>query len=115
MKAKLAATIVVLALLVTGLAASVGCDTLSSGANVYLENVTMAMDGRPISGLPSQKANVGLKVSVNKVNISTSGQDTVIKLSPSGATIVVGPNGVTVTGVDPSQIQIEWQGAEQSK
>ena len=115
MKANLAATIVVLALLITGLAASVGCGALSTGANVHLENVTMTMDGRAISGLPSQKANVGLKVSVSKVNISTSGQDTVIKLSPSGATIVVGPNGVTVTGVEPNQIQIEWQDAGQSE
>ena len=111
MKTTLAAKIALLALLVFGLAASLGCESLT-GAEVYLEGVTMSMDGKTISGLPSQKADVALKVSVKKVSISTTGEDTVIKLSPSGATITVGPDGISISGLEPEQIEMKWQDTE---
>ena len=111
MKTSLATRIALLFMLIAGLAVSLGCDSLT-GAQVYLEGVTMSMDGKVISGLPSQKADVALKVSVKKVSISTSGSDTVIKLSPSGATIVVGPDGITISGLEPEQIEMKWQDTE---
>ena len=111
MKTTPVAKIALLALLVFGLTASLGCESLT-GAEVYLEGVTMSMDGRTISGLPSQKADVALKVSVKKVSISRIGEDTVIKLSPSGATIVTGPDGISISGLEPEQIEMQWQDTE---
>jgi hypothetical protein len=109
MKTNLVTTIALLGLLILGLTASFGCDALGIGTEVHLEGVTMSMDGKIISGLPSQKADVIFKASTSQINISTSGQDTVIKLSPADATIVIGPNGVSITGVDSTKIQIKWQ------
>jgi len=111
MKTNLATRIALLLMLVAGLAVSLGCDSLT-GAEVYLEDVTMSMDGKTISGLPSQKADVALKVSVKKVSISASGDDTVIRLSPSGAVITVGPDGIAITGLEPEQIEMKWQDTE---
>ncbi len=115
MKTNLAARIALLLLLVAGLTANLGCDTARGGAEICLEGVStgaLSMTGKTITGLPSEKLNVVLKVSAKKVNISTSGSDTVIKLSPSGATIVVGPDGITISGVEPDQIEMKWQDTE---
>ncbi len=111
MKTSLTTRIALLLMLIAGLTVSLGCESIT-GAQVYLEGVTMSMDGKVISGLPSQKADVALKVSVKKVSISTSGSDTVIRLSPSGATIVVGPDGITISGLEPEQIEMNWQDTE---
>lgn len=115
MRTNMATTIALLALFVFGMAANLGCDSIGVGTEVLLEGVTMHMDGKLISGLPAQKADIILKVTANKISISTSGSDTVIRLIPSDATIVIGPNGVSVTGIDPSKIQIKWQDTEQAK
>ena len=112
MKTNLAAKIALLVLLIAGLTGNLGCDSIRTGAKVYLEGITMSMEGKTISGLPSQMADVELKVSVDKVSIGIVGQDTVIKLSPSGATIVVGPDGIAITGLEPEQIEMHWQDTE---
>ena len=115
MRTKLTTAIALLALFVFGMTASLGCDSIGVGTEVLLEGVTMHMDGKLISGLPAQKADISLKVTADKISISTSGSDTVIKLIPSDAIIVIGPNGVSITGIDPSKMQIKWQSTEQSK
>ena len=115
MKRALATKIALLMLLTAGLTATLGCDATTHGADIYLEGVstgTMSMGGKTISGLPSQKTNVVLKLSASKVNIRTSDEETIIELSPSGASIVIGPDGISVDGVEPDQIEIEWQTTE---
>ena len=105
----------ILALFIMPLALSLGCGTGAGCADVYLEGVTigsLSVEGKPLSGLPSQKVDVVLNVNANRVTISTSGADTIITLSPSNATIVSTPNGITFTGVKPEQVEIEWQSTE---
>ncbi|MBN2462399.1 MAG: hypothetical protein JXB43_02225 [Dehalococcoidia bacterium] len=107
-------TVFALAALVTlGLIANLGCGSTGC-ADVYLEGVTigsMSFEGKPLSGLPSQKVDIVLNVNANRVTISTNGEDTTITLSPSSAVIVSSPNGITFTGVKPEQIEIKWQAA----
>jgi hypothetical protein len=113
MKTNLVTVLALVTLLTLGLIASLGCGT--TGADVYLEGVSIgsvSVEGKPVSGLPSQKVNVILNVNANKITISTVGEDTTIKLSPSNATIVSGPNGISFNGVKPEQVQIKWQNSE---
>jgi hypothetical protein len=109
MKTNMAAMVAVLGLITLGLSANLSCTT--SGANVYLEGVTIGsvtVEGKPVTGLPSQTVNIVLKVNATQVNISSAGDQTTIKLSPSNATIVTGPNGTSFTGVKPEQVEIQW-------
>jgi hypothetical protein len=113
MKTHMAATLAVLGLITLGLFANIGCAT--TGADVYLEGVTIGsvtVEGKPVSGLPSQTVNIVLKVNAKQINISTAGGQTTIKLSPSNATIVTGPNGTSFTGVKPEQVEIQWPGTQ---
>jgi hypothetical protein len=90
-----------------------GCDDalVRGGADVVLEGVSVgsvSMEGKPVSGLPSQKVNLVLKVSTNQVVVNTSGGKTTIKLNPSGASVVITSEGTTFSGVKPDQVQIQW-------
>jgi hypothetical protein len=114
MKTNLVTVLALAALVTLGLIANLGCGSAGC-ADVYLEGVTigsMSIEGKPLSGLPSQKVDVVLNVNANRITVSTNGQDTTIKLSPSNAIIVSSPNGITFTGVKPEQIDIKWQGTE---
>jgi len=108
--------IALLALLITGLAAGLGCDAAQgSGAEIWLEGVntgSMSADGKPISGLPSQQANIVLKVSAKKITISTAGDDTILDLSPSGGSIIVSPDGISLVGIDQDKIELKWETTE---
>jgi hypothetical protein len=114
MKTNMAVVLAVLGLVTVGLFANLGCT--SSGADVYLENVTigsLTIEGKPLTGLPSQTVNVVLNVDAKQINVSTVGGQTNIKLSPSNATVVIGPNGTSFTGVKPEQVKIQWPATEQ--
>jgi hypothetical protein len=92
-------------------ATSIGCDSYG-GADVYLENVnigSVSVDGKPVSGLPTQKLNILLKTGANKVMVSQTSGKTTIKLEPSGAVITSSTEGITFTGVDSSQIEFKWE------
>ena len=113
MKSKLIFSLAALGLVALGLFGSLGCT--SSGANVYLEGVTigsLTVEGKPLTGLPSQTVNVVLKVNAKQINVSTVGGQTNIKLSPSYATVIIGPNGTSFTGVKPEQVEIQWPSTE---
>jgi len=114
MKTNMAVMLAVLGLATLGLFANLGCT--SSGADVYLEGVTigsLTVEGKPLTGLPSQTVNVVLNVDAKQINVSTVGGQTNIKLSPSNATVIIGPNGTSFTGVKPEQVKIQWPATEQ--
>lgn len=105
MKPTLAAEVALLVLLVVGLAVNLGCT--AGGADIYIEGVSIgsvSIEGKPVTGLPSQTVNLVLKVGANKVTISEAGGKTTIKCSPSGATVVSSPDGISFTGVGSGQI-----------
>jgi len=116
MKITLITKIALLGLLIIGLAAGLGCDAArGGGAEIWLEGVNtgaMSADGKPISGLPSQQANIVLKVSAKKINVSTSGDDTILDLSPSGGSIIISPDGISLVGIDPDKIEMKWETTE---
>ena len=114
MKKNLVTVLALTVLITVGLIANLSCGSAGC-ADVYLEGVTigsMSVEGKPLSGLPSQKVDVVLNVNANRITISTNGEDITIKLSPSNAIIVSSPNGITFTGVKPEQIDIKWQGTD---
>ena len=113
MKSKLPLSLAVFGLAALGMFGSLGCT--SSGADVYLEGVTigsLTVEGKPLTGLPSQTVNVVLNVNAKQINVSTVGGQTNIKLSPSNATVIIGPNGTSFTGVKPEQVEIQWPSTE---
>ena len=115
MKTSPATKIAILMLLVAGLFTSLGCETARGGAEIWIEGAStgeISMKGTPITGLPSQKVDLVLKVAAKKVNISTTDTETIIEMSPSGGLIVIGPDGMSITGVEPDQMEMRWQGAE---
>ena len=88
-----------------------GCGTYG-GADVYLENVnigSVSVEGKPVTGLPTQKVNIVLKTSASKITVSQASGNTTIKLLPSEAIIVSGANGISFTGVKPEQVEIKWE------
>ncbi len=91
------------------------CEAAGIGTTVRLEGVSMYLDGKVISGLPSQKADVVLKVPLSEISISSTGTETTIKLKPSDATIIVKSDGVSISGVDAQKVKIEWRDTNQSK
>ena len=114
MKTNMAVMLAVLGLATLGLFANLGCT--SSGADVYLEGVSigsLTVEGKPVTGLPSQTVNIVLNVDAKQINVSTVGGQTNIKLSPSNATVIIGPNGTSFTGVKPEQVKIQWPATEQ--
>ena len=119
MKKNLGIKIALLLLLISGLIASLGCgDVVRGGAKVVLEGVSvgsMALEGKPLQGLPSQKVNIVLKVSANEVRVKYANNETIITLKPSGATVVIGSAGASFTGIESDQVEIEWQTEESEK
>lgn len=88
------------------------CNAVGIGTEVRLEGVSMYLDGKLISGLPSQKADIVLNVPLSGITISSAGSETIIKLKPGDAAITLKPDGISITGIDPQKIKIEWQSVE---
>ena len=101
--------IIVSILLTMTVAFNTGCNV--GGANISLEGLslgTVTMDGKPVAGLPSNKINLSLEVSARKVLVNTTAEGTILTLVPSEATIEIKANGVSIKGVKPEQIKVEW-------
>ncbi|HIE17693.1 MAG TPA: hypothetical protein EYP71_05810 [Dehalococcoidia bacterium] len=97
-----------------GTAISLGCGTAGS-VDIYLEGVSIgsiSIEGKPVTGLPSQDVNLVLKVDADRITISTAGGVTTIRVSPSGATIISSPDGITFTGIEPEQVELRWRSTE---
>jgi hypothetical protein len=101
------------------LVSALGCDgAVRGGANIILEDVSvgsLSTEGKPVTGLPSQKVNLRLKVATNEVRIRTEGTKTIVTLNPSGATIIISPDNTMFDGVKPEQVEIQWQTTESTK
>jgi hypothetical protein len=113
MKKTIAVNIAVLVFVMTLLGATLGCgDIVRGGAEVWLENVSVGnftMDGKPIQGLPTSNISAVLKVSSNKISIKATPDGFIMTLSPSNAIITSGANGLSITGLDPDQIELKFQ------
>ncbi len=115
-------TIILLILLVGGLSALAGCGT-GGGAKVNLQGVSwgrVAMEGKPISGLPSDTIDLLLDVSAQEVRVNlttdnSSAEVTILTLLPSGATIEIRAGGVVMKGFKPEQVKPQWATATGSK
>ena len=92
------------------LVAGISCGSYG-GADVYLENISIgsvSVEGKPVTGLPTQKVNIVLKTGASQVMVSQSGGKTTIKLQPSGAVITSSSDGLSFTGVKPEQVEMRW-------
>ena len=102
--------------LLIGLASIAGCG-IAGGADVSLEGLslgTVSMDGKPVAGLPSDKINLLIEVSVRRVQVNTTADGTILTLVPSGATIEIKANNVSIKGVKPEQMKVEWATTQQN-
>jgi len=106
--------IILFALLTVTLVFSTGCGV--GGTNIRLQGVslgTVTMDGRPIQGLPSEKIDLLLEVSAREITIEYSADGTILTLSPSGATVEIKAGGISINGIKPEQVKVEWAVSKQ--
>lgn len=95
-----------------------GCsgDGVGSGASLKLEGLTLgtlSMEGKEVSGLPSEKVNLMLDVSARSIIVSSDSEGIVLTAEPSGATVEITGDGVSIKGLKPEKIKVEWQGTEE--
>ncbi|MBI4188854.1 MAG: hypothetical protein HY529_06575 [Chloroflexi bacterium] len=96
-------------LLVVILALTSGCNV--GGATIKLKGMslgTIAMDGKPIEGLPSNKVDLLLNVGANEITVTHTADGPVLTLSPSGGTVEIKPGGIFLKGIKPEQVKVEW-------
>ncbi len=106
--------VIVFILLIRTVAFTTGCSF--GGTNIRLENVslgTVTMEGRPIEGLPSDKVNLLLNVSAQEIEVAPTASGSILTLSPSGATIEINSSVVSIMGLGPEQIKVEWAVSQQ--
>lgn len=106
--------IVIVLLLITTLALNAGCNV--GGANIRLHGMSLGavtMDGKPVEGLPSEKIDLLLEVSVKEITVDYSANGAILTLSPSGATLEISPSGIIINGMKPEQIRVEWAVSQQ--
>lgn len=86
-----------------------GCGAV--GAEIRFEGLSLgavAMDGKPLSGLPSDKINLELDVAAQTIKVHTTADGTVLTLLPSGGTVEIKGNTITLKGFKPEQVKVEW-------
>jgi len=100
---------VIVIFLFTTLLLNAGCNT--SNANIRLHGIslgTVAMDGKPVEGLPSEKIDLLLEISVKEITVDYNTDSTTLTLSPSGATVEITTSGIIINGINPEQMKVEW-------
>jgi hypothetical protein len=116
MKSKAIINLFVIFILLITLLGLAGCDSLvRGGTEVVLEGIsigTLSMEGKPVQGLPAGKIDLVIKVPTNRVTITSTNDGVLIRLSPSDALITKGTDGLSITGVDPEDIEMRWQSPE---
>lgn len=108
--------VLVTAMLIT-IGVTLGCDSaVRGGAEIWLENVnigSITQNGKTIEGIPTTNVSAVLKVAANKIYISVDNQGAcTIKLKPTEGVIKTGPNGISITGVEPEKIELKLQPAQ---
>ncbi len=101
--------ILVSTLLAVTLVFSTGCGV--GGTNIRLQGVslgTVAMDGKLIQGLPSEKIDLLLEVSAQEITVNYSADGAILTFSPSGATLEITASGILISGIKPEQVKVEW-------
>jgi len=101
--------IIVSTLLAMTLVFTTGCNF--GGTNIRLQGVslgTVTMDGKTVEGLPSEKIDLLLEVSAQEITIEYSADGTILTLSPSGATLEIKSSGISINGIKPEQVKVEW-------
>ncbi|MDD5511526.1 MAG: hypothetical protein PHI12_12060 [Dehalococcoidales bacterium] len=91
----------------------IGCNKHenNSGANIRIEDVSLGglgIEGRPISGLPSDRISLLLDVSADEIQIGYDGDKVKLTVNPSQATIEIRDGGISIKGIEPEQLRIEW-------
>ncbi len=89
----------------------IGVSCSAVGANIRLEKLSLgaiALDGKPIDGLPSREVNLNLDVAAQTIKVSTSVNGTVLTILPSGATIEVDGDSISLKGLKSDQVKVEW-------
>jgi hypothetical protein len=84
---------------------------IGGGADVKLESVqlgTVTMEGKTVTGLPSDNISLLLGVSARTIVVRTSPTGTILTISPSGETIEITSSGVRIRGTKPDQVRVEW-------
>ena len=88
-----------------------GCDAVRGGAEVHLQNVnagSFTQSGKTITGIPTGNIDAVLKVNTDKIYINSTSSGFEIRLGPSNAVITTGPDGISITGVTPDQIDLQF-------
>ncbi len=101
-----------LILLLAVMSLSLACESaVRGGAEVWIENVnigSLTQNGKSIEGIPTTNMSAVLKVATNKVYIDVNEEGGCsIKLSPSDTVITTGPDGISITGIDPEKIELK--------
>jgi hypothetical protein len=103
---------IVVSLLVTLVLITAFCNSCGVvGADLRLEGLslgTVAMEGKPLAGLPSDKINLDLAVSAQTIKVRTTGNSTTITMVPSGAVIEITGDKVSFKGLKANQVKVEW-------
>jgi hypothetical protein len=109
--------IAILVFVLSLLGAGMGCDNMvRGGAEVWLENISVGditMDGKPVQGLPSSNISAVLKASSNKIYIKATDDGFIMTLKPSNAVITSNANGLSISGMDPEDIELKFQTTEE--
>lgn len=85
------------------------------GADIRIEEVSLGgvgIEGRPITGLPSDEISLLLDVSAKEIKVRYDEDGVTLTVNPSGATIKIKDGGISIKGVKPEQLKVEWGASE---
>jgi hypothetical protein len=106
---KLVFKIVLISLVSAGTLFLSGCGVV--GSDIRLEGLNLGrvdMEGKTISGLPSDKINLDLDVAAQTIKVAVGPDETVITVLPSGGSIHIKGDSVALKGLKPDQVKVEW-------